>query len=142
MFVATEEKYMPKIATKLSAGLDIFAHGDYIIKPGEVEIIKTGVFIDKDYVSDMCNPEAYHVGIYIRSSMAKRKLFLANGKGIIDIDYPDEIGVMIYNASNEACIINDGNKIAQMIVESHISHYVGIEPENTERTGGFGSTGQ
>jgi dUTP pyrophosphatase len=101
-------------------------------------LVPTGIFIQL--------PKGYEAQIRPRSGMAiKHGLSILNSPGTIDADYRGEICVILVNLSNEDFIINDGERICQMVISKH--EYVEWEPvsklENTERgTGGFGHTGK
>lgn len=111
-----------------------------VIYPGNLVAVPTGLAIDF--------PEGYHGRIYIRSSMsAKNKLSLANGVGIIDEDYTDEIKVLIINLGERSYSLYHGDRIAQLeIVKTNKD--VEFCLKDTEliakegRSGGFGSTGR
>ena len=128
---------LPKRATKNSAGYDFCTIDTIKINPGEIVLVKTGI---KAY---MLNDEV--LKIFPRSSLALKKLTLPNNVGIIDSDYYNNskneghIFIPLYNFSDEAIIINQGEKIAQGIFEK----YLIIDNEEeiaNERQGGFGST--
>lgn len=131
---------MPEYATELSAGMDLRANiGEPIIlKTLQRILLPTGIFIQL--------PKGYEAQIRPRSGMAiKHGLSILNSPGTIDADYRGEICVILVNLSNEDFIINDGERICQMVISKH--EYVEWEPvsklENTERgTGGFGHTGK
>lgn len=131
---------MPEYATELSAGMDLRANiGEPItLKTLQRMLVPTGIFIQL--------PKGYEAQIRPRSGMAiKHGLSILNSPGTIDADYRGEICVILVNLSNEDFIINDGERICQMVISKH--EYVEWEPvsklENTERgTGGFGHTGK
>lgn len=131
---------LPHYATPLSAGMDIraFLTEPVEIKPLERKLIPTGLYI--------ALPEGYEAQMRPRSGLAiKHGISLLNTPGTIDADYRGEIGIILINLSNEPFIINDGERICQMVVAAH--GRVEWQPEETldETTrgaGGFGHTGK
>jgi deoxyuridine 5''-triphosphate nucleotidohydrolase (dut) len=131
---------LPQYATSSSAGMDIraFLSEPVILKPLERKLIPTGLYI--------ALPEGYEAQMRPRSGLAiKHGITLLNTPGTIDADYRGEIGVILINLSSEPFIINDGERICQMIIASYSQ--VEWQPEEvldeTERgTGGFGHTGK
>ncbi len=130
---------LPEYETKLSAGMDIRANLDspVTLKPLERKLIKTGLYIEL--------PEGYEAQIRPRSGLAYKKgISVLNTPGTIDADYRGEIGVILVNLSNEEFVVNDGERICQMIISKHetISWQQVEILENTDRgDGGFGHTG-
>lgn len=130
---------VPNYSTKDSAGMDIRANiADPInLKPLERTLVKTGLFIEL--------PSGFEAQIRPRSGMALKKgLTVLNTPGTIDADYRGEIGVILINLSNEEQEINNGDRIAQMViakVEQPILNEVTILNESERGSGGFGSTG-
>lgn len=130
---------LPKYATTGSAGMDICANIEQpiVLKPLERCLVPTGLHI--------ALPEGYEAQIRPRSGLALKKgLTVLNSPGTIDVDFRGEIGVILINLSSEDFTINDGERIAQMV----IAHYEQAEWEpvetldDTERgTGGFGHSG-
>lgn len=131
---------LPRYQTSLSAGMDLKANLDgnrIVLKPGERILIPTGLYIQL--------PEGYEVQIRPRSGLALKKgITVLNTPGTIDSDYTGEIGVILVNQSDWEFIINDGERIAQMVL-NEVPQIVWNEVdslENTERgDGGFGHTG-
>lgn len=131
---------LPEYKTALSAGMDLTANIDAPIElnPLERRLIPTGLSIEL--------PAGYEAQVRPRSGMAlKYGLTCLNSPGTIDADYRGEIGVILANVSNEAVTINDGERIAQLVIAKHET--VEWEESNTlnetERgAGGFGSTGK
>ena len=130
----------PTYQTTKSAGADIAASEDVVIKPGRIKLVPTGVYLteeNKDGVGAFL--------LFARSSLAYRKgLILANGVGLIDVDYDGEVKVMLLNSSNLTKTISKGERIAQL-VGVHIEALPlvnGFASEENDRTGGFGSTGR
>ncbi len=130
---------LPNYETIASAGMDVRANltTPITLKPLERAIIKTGLFI--------ALPVGYEAQVRPRSGLAAKKgITVLNTPGTIDADYRGEIGVILVNLSNEDFIINDGERIAQLIIAKHeraLWEEVEILSETQRGTGGFGSTG-
>ena len=129
----------PSYETDASAGMDLRANIEkaVVIKPLERAIIKTGLFI--------ALPPGFEAQVRPRSGLAaKFGISVLNSPGTIDADYRGEIGVILVNLSNEVFTINDGDRIAQMIIARY-AHTKWEEENVLEETkrgkGGFGSTG-
>jgi len=137
--INTSKHSNPNYATIHSAGLDLKANIDSPIKlkPLERTLVNTGLFIEL--------PEGYEAQIRPRSGLALKKgITVLNSPGTIDSDYRGQIGVILINLSNEVVIIEDGERICQMV----IAKFEHIEFENTNiisetqrGEGGFGHTG-
>ncbi len=132
---------LPKYGSGSAAGADLFAllEGESLtIKPGETHFIKTGLSLEI--------PEGYAGLIYARSGLScKKGLAPANKVGVIDSDYRGEIVVALYNHSNEPRVIEQGERIAQMVItKAPQFDYVEVDSlDKTERgEKGFGSTGK
>ncbi len=129
----------PQYATPLSAGVDLRANMDepVVLKPLERTLVKTGLFI--------ALPEGYEAQVRPRSGLAYKKgITVLNSPGTIDADYRGEIGVILVNLSNEDFTIEDGERVAQLVIAKHeVAEWVEVaELSETERgAGGFGSTG-
>jgi len=129
----------PTYETEGSAGMDLRANIDeaIVLKPLERAIIKTGLFI--------ALPVGYEAQVRPRSGLAAKKgITVLNSPGTVDADYRGEIGVILVNLSNEDFIVNDGERIAQLVIAKHERvNWQEVEVLNeTERgAGGFGSTG-
>ena len=130
---------LPNYETSASAGMDLRANIDSAIslKPLERAIIKTGLFI--------ALPNGYEAQVRPRSGLAaKNGITVLNAPGTIDADYRGEIGVILVNLSNETFKINDGERIAQLVIATYqqaIWEEVKILEETKRGKGGFGSTG-
>jgi dUTP pyrophosphatase len=130
---------LPKYETPLSAGVDLRANMDetVTIKPLERALVKTGLF--------MALPEGYEAQVRPRSGLAYKKgITVLNSPGTIDADYRGEVGVILVNLSNEDFVIEDGERIAQLVVaKCEQADFIETEElTETERgEGGFGSTG-
>ncbi len=131
---------LPSYSTVFSAGMDLRADLDKprMLKPGERSIVPTGLFVEL--------PRGYEAQIRPRSGLAiKKGVTVLNTPGTIDSDYRGEIGIILINLSDEDFIINNGERICQMIIARHET----IEWEETDLLndtargkGGFGHTGQ
>ncbi len=131
---------LPKYETELSAGMDLRANIDHKIylKPLERVLVPTGLFIEL--------PLGFEAQIRPRSGLAfKKGITVLNSPGTIDADYRGEICVILINLSNEEFIIEDGERICQMIVSNHekVSWKISENLNNSNRgDGGFGHTGK
>lgn len=130
---------LPAYATALSAGMDLRANLDepVTLQPMQRALIPTGLFI--------ALPAGYEAQVRPRSGLAiKRGITVLNSPGTVDADYRGEVCVVLVNLSNEPFVINDGERIAQMVVARHEQvEWTAVEVlESTERgEGGFGHTG-
>lgn len=130
---------LPEYATILSAGMDIRANLELPIKlsPGDHCLVPTGLYISL--------PEGFEAQIRPRSGLALKKgITVLNSPGTIDADYRGEIGVILINLSSKDFVIEDGERIAQMVIAKHetIEWETVKELPSTERgEGGFGHTG-
>lgn len=130
---------VPHYETSASAGMDLRANINepITLKALERAIIKTGLFI--------ALPVGYEAQVRPRSGLAaKNGITVLNAPGTIDADYRGEIGVILVNLSNEDFIINDGERIAQLVIAQYKqATWVEVDIlDKTERgSGGFGSTG-
>ncbi len=135
-----ENARIPTYGTEFSAGADLYAllENDVTILPRETYLIKTGISLEI--------PEGYVGLIYPRSGLATKKgLAPANKVGVIDSDYRGEIMVALFNHGKEAQKIENGERVAQIV----ITPYIQAEFEETDflteterNSGGFGSTGR
>ena len=131
---------LPEYKTALSAGMDLTANIDAPIelKPLERRLIPTGLFIELS--------AGYEAQVRPRSGMAlKHGLTCLNSPGTIDADYRGEIGVIIANVSNDSYTIEDGERIAQLVIAKHETiswEEVDVLDETERGEGGFGSTGK
>ena len=171
MFKVLDGATAPTRATKYSAMVDLYANTDMVIGAGETKIIPLGVKIDIEYIKSIFTTQNYCVHsdtlneflsthfleLHPRSSLRAKGLII--GVGVIDLDYPDEIGLIVHNPlskpayysdasgnintlfpTNDFSTIKKGDKIAQCTLKEHKGYLLGIESD-TERAGGFGSTG-
>ncbi|MEM9077858.1 MAG: dUTP diphosphatase [Bacteroidota bacterium] len=130
---------LPHYETLASAGMDLRANLDkaIVLKPLERSIVPTGIFMEL--------PVGVEAQVRPRSGLAAKKgITVLNAPGTIDADYRGEVGVILVNLSNEDFIINDGERIAQMVIAKHErAEWEEVqELTQTDRgSGGFGSTG-
>lgn len=130
---------IPAYETDQSAGMDLHANIDASItlKPLERAIVKTGLFI--------ALPVGFEAQVRPRSGLAAKKgITLLNSPGTVDADYRGEIGVILVNLSNEDFMIQDGERVAQLVIAKHervIWQQVNVLNKTERGTGGFGSTG-
>lgn len=131
---------LPAYETEQSAGLDLRANIEQpiLLKPLERALVSTGLFIALE--------PGYEAQIRPRSGLAyKNGITVLNAPGTIDADYRGEIGVLLVNLSNKDFTINDGDRIAQMVIAKHEqASFAEVEfLDKTKRgAGGFGSTGK
>lgn len=129
---------LPKYQTTLSAGMDLYANLDapVTLKPLERKLIATGLLMEL--------PQGYEAQVRPRSGLAiKNGITVLNTPGTIDADYRGEIGVILVNLSAESFTVNDGDRIAQMVIAKHETAMwdeVDELSETDRGAGGFGST--
>jgi dUTP pyrophosphatase len=129
----------PNYETEGAAGMDLRANieKEITLKPLERAIVKTGLFI--------ALPVGFEAQVRPRSGLAAKKgITVLNSPGTVDADYRGEIGVILVNLSNDDFIINDGERIAQLIIAKHERATwmeVSVLDETARGAGGFGSTG-
>lgn len=133
-----DKAQIPFYATKQSAGMDLRAciDNNEIMPPGEVKIIPTGIAI--------ALPEGYEAQIRPRSGLAaKNAVTVLNSPGTIDADYRGEIKIILINHSKVSFEVENGMRIAQMVIAKHeTATFIEGDLEKTERgVDGFGSTG-
>lgn len=131
---------LPKYATKLSAGMDLRANIEepIVLQPGERRLIPTGIHIGL--------PQGYEAQVRPRSGLAiKHGITCLNSPGTIDADYTGDVGVILINHGQEPFTINDGDRIAQMVIAKY-KQVTWVEVEELQATergdGGFGHTGK
>lgn len=131
---------LPAYATEMSAGMDLRANlsEPVVLKPLERCLVPTGLFI--------ALPAGYEAQVRPRSGLALKKgITLLNSPGTIDADYRGEIGVILVNLSSEDFVINDGERIAQLVIARYeqIQWEMVESLDETQRgAGGFGHTGK
>jgi dUTPase len=183
----TDTAKLPQRATKYSAGFDVFTNEDVVIGAGETKLVGLGIALDNDlhdalygyderceafYDSDDCRSKSYYFKstyyfeLHPRSSLRLKGLIV--GVGIIDIDYVDEIKMVVHNPVTDSWnenyedgtvdkithlldgaggtkryTINKGDKIGQLILKRHEGYLLPEEYTlDSERNGGFGSTNE
>lgn len=130
---------LPSYATEQSAGMDLRANIEepITLKPMQRALIKTGLF--------MALPPGFEAQVRPRSGLAlKHGITVLNTPGTIDADYRGEIGVVLINLGDKDFVVNDGERIAQMVIARHETAIIReVEVlEDTERgAGGYGHTG-
>ena len=180
MFKVLDEVCQPTRATKYSAMVDLYAREEVTIAAGETKIVPLGVKIDIDELdvdlngdykfarrNNACDEtlirihkqqkdnfmKSHFLELHPRSSLRAKGLII--GVGVIDLDYPDEIGLILHNPIKKFDTlirffglgfmrnykINKGDKVAQCTLVEHKGYLMGIESD-TERVGGFGSSGK
>jgi len=181
MFKILDKACVPKRSTKYSAYVDLFARENVTIGAGETKIVPLGIKIDLDNLYDSLKnsePElvqgdyhaylweqfmkSHYLEIALRSSLAFKGLIISNGIGVIDLDYPDEIGLIVHNPIGfvdynvhtnvmmeygvrnsdgypKAVKIAKGHKVAQCTLKEHKGYLMGYESD-VVRNGGYGST--
>ena len=137
--VNTGHQQLPAYATSQSAGMDLRANIDeqIVLKPFERRLIPTGLHI--------ALPVGFEAQIRPRSGLAlEHGITVLNSPGTVDADYRGEVMVLLVNLSQEEFIINDGERIAQMVIAKHEQGILELveELDETERgAGGYGHTG-
>ncbi len=130
---------LPEYATSQSAGLDLRANltESITLKPLERRLIPTGLHI--------ALPEGYEAQVRPRSGLAYKKgVTVLNAPGTIDADYRGDIGVILINMSNEDFIVENGERIAQLVIAKYDqAEWISVQElsETNRGEGGFGSTG-
>ena len=130
---------MPTYATEQSAGMDLRANIDepIVLKPLERRLIPTGLHI--------ALPKGFEAQVRPRSGLALKKgITVLNSPGTVDADYRGEIGVVLINLSQEDFVINDGERIAQLVIARHETAdliEVTVLNETERGEGGYGHTG-
>ena len=130
---------LPQYATTQSAGMDLRANLEepVLLKPMERKLIPTGLHI--------ALPVGYEAQVRPRSGLALKKgITVLNSPGTIDADYRGEVGVLLINLSQEDFVVNDGERIAQMVIARHEQGSfmpVDVLDETERGEGGYGHTG-
>ena len=177
MFKILDEVCTPKRGTKYSAYVDLFSAEDVTIGAGETKVIKLGVKLDLDklyrswyFYTEQNNIsgswemylKSHYLEVALRSSLGVKGLIISNGTGKVDLDCPDEIGLIVHNPVKENFIsnlickmigrksnhynqnhftISKGDKVAQCTIVPHEGFLMGYESD-VVRVSGFGSTGK
>ena len=130
---------LPAYATECAAGMDLRAtiNAPILLEPLHRCLVPTGLYISL--------PQGYEAQVRPRSGLAlKRGITVLNAPGTIDADYRGEIGVILINLSEDNFLINDGERIAQMVIARHEQaelEQVEVLDETARGTGGFGHSG-
>ena len=131
---------LPQFETRQSAGMDLRANinAPVVLQPGDRALIPTGI--------KMALPDGYEAQIRPRSGLAyKHGITVLNSPGTIDADYRGDVGVLLINHGREVFTVEDGMRVAQMVVAQY-SQFEWESVENLDETargaGGFGSTGK
>lgn len=131
-----EDAKLPEYGYAGDAGLDLFAYGDFVIKPGDRVSVPTGI--------KLAIPEGYVGLVWDKSGLAFKRGIKSMG-GVVDSGYRGEVMVCLINLSGEAQKINTGDKIAQMLIQPFVSAEIieGIlDPATHRGEKGFGSSGK
>lgn len=137
--INTSQHSLPSYETIASAGMDLRANlkESITLQPLERAIIKTGLFIEL--------PIGYEAQVRPRSGLAAKKgITVLNSPGTVDSDYRGEIGVILVNLSNETFVVENGERIAQLVIAKHErAEWIEVQElsETSRGEGGFGSTG-
>jgi dUTP pyrophosphatase len=130
---------LPQYETTHSAGMDVRANLDtpVVLAPLQRALIKTGLFVEL--------PQGFEMQVRPRSGLAfKKGITVLNSPGTIDADYRGEIGVLLVNISDKEFIVEDGERIAQLVIAAHQQPKWNVKESLSETIrgeGGFGSTG-
>ena len=137
--INTSSHELPNYETIASAGMDLRANiaDSIVLKPLERTIVKTGLFIEL--------PIGFEAQVRPRSGLAAKKgITVLNSPGTVDADYRGEIGVILVNLSNEDFTIENGERVAQLVIAKHErAEWIQVQEltETSRGEGGFGSTG-
>lgn len=160
MFEVLDEVCTPTRGTKHSAAIDLKAKEDVVIAAGETALIPLGIKIDKNKMPIYLQNNLHRHFLQLEPRSSLRVKGLIAGTGIIDLDYEDEIILVlqnpvqlhrfVQNCENRTVLafdddveftIKKGERVAQILLLKHKSYLFGIDTKD-ERTGGFGSTGK
>jgi dUTP pyrophosphatase len=132
------EDLAPRKAHADDAAYDLRSRIDALMRPGEVRLIPTGLFLEL--------PAGYEAQVRPRSGVAlKKAVTVLNSPGTIDAGYRGEVGVILYNAGIEDFRIERGDRVAQMVIQrlpEVVLERVEALADSSRSTGGFGSTGR
>ena len=157
MLKVLDDVCKPTKGSKYSAAIDLYAREDVVIGAGETVLVPLGVCLEYDKFPIFLknNLNKFYLQLEPRSSL--RAKGLTAGTGIIDLDYKDEIMIILHNPFNLVGFIVDidegihlpnkfpcyeikkGDKVAQIMLKEHKTYLMGVDTEE-KRTGGFGST--
>lgn len=134
---ALDNLLIPEYATVGAAGADLKSAENGVIKPGEIKLVKTGLFLEI--------PDGYEGQVRPRSGLAlKFGVTVLNSPGTVDSDYRGEVGVILINHGNKDFVYKKGDRIAQLIFSKVIKPKFEIVEQintTTRGSGGFGHTG-
>lgn len=133
-----ENAKLPTRMSEQASGCDVYAIGDTLVPPNQVTVIETGLQLA------FC-PQNIEIQVRQRGSMALKGLLIANAPGTIDSDYRGPIMILIYNCTIDSILINNGDRIAQLVPAPKSSYAFEFtdEVEPTQRgDGALGSTGK
>lgn len=131
-FKSVEGGTVPLRQTKFSAGFDLSCRYNAIVKPFETKVLSAGIVVDFEGKTDIFGL------ISIRSSFAIKGLSLANGVGVIDPDFKEEIGLIVKNNTKVDFFIKKSERIAQILF---VPFFIFGDISEKIRKGGLGSTG-
>ena len=147
---------LPESQTEYSAGFDICSEFKTRIGAGKTMLVPTGVRLSFTEIMKLLDVRgeteegeikkerefmsSHYFALHIRSSLAKRGLSIPNGEGIIDMDYRDEIMLMVHNRTEDDMFIEAGERVGQLILKRHEGNLLSAFRRGERRTGGFGST--
>ena len=170
MFKILDKACTPTRGTKYSAAVDLRSREDITIDVGETVLIPLGIKIDKEVILDGIHNiytnegmlaeykldhffKTHYLQLMLRSGLGKKGLILPNGVGVIDLDYQDEIMMIIHNPMDISSVyalqensnpnfieIKKGDRVGQITLLEHKSYLFGVDSDEV-RSGGFGSTG-
>lgn len=148
----------PTKGTKYSACIDLYAAEDCVIDRNNTKIVPLGIALDQEQIKSRYSTRqsygsvveynddhytnfmgSHYVQLQPRSSLRAKGVM--SGTGIIDMDYPDEIKIILHNFKNESFVIKKGDRIAQMMLCTQDTIKFGVSTDEI-RTGGIGSTGE
>ena len=147
MFKSINSGTLPQKQTKYSVGFDVYSNETIEIGSNKTILLPLGIKIDFEWIDRNFNIDFYkkhYLGLYIRSSLSlKKNLILPNSVGIIDIDYPDELKIILYNISEKSVFITKKDRVGQLILHTHNGQIINklySKDIEIKRNGGFGST--
>ncbi len=150
MFKTIDGGTLPQAQTKHSAGYDVSSNEDVVIYPGNIANLHLGIALDPEAINyldaDFCGEFSmnFYFGIYLRSSLGLKGLYIPNSVGIIDMDYRDEIRMPLALPSDvqRPVEILRGMRVGQMILHRHFGWEImgNMYRSDSARTGRFGST--
>lgn len=133
--VLYDDVKLPRYSTPGSAAADVFSRECYSLEPQERHIFKLGFCC--------AIPERYAMLVCSRSGLSTKGIIVMNQPGIIDSDYRDEVGVILWNSTDKAYQVSRDDRIAQLMLIPAFPMGINVVQnlDDTDRKGGFGSTG-